>query len=115
MTEAHSTAGGNQNMDFELENLKKDHQKDIKILTLENKILELRNENEMLKHKLEIVDLKEKMMNRTVEEDNAQLDTSSNNSTRFITTKERLTWGAKRFFQGKYQNRDLYKSYAEWY
>lgn len=106
MNEPHSATDKKQNMDSVIEKLKEDHLKDIKILTLENKNLELRNENESLKHKLEIMELNEKMKKQSLEE---------TNELRFITIRDRIFWGAHRFFAGVYQNWNLYDSYTEWY
>uniref|UniRef100_A0A7M5WRB4 Uncharacterized protein n=1 Tax=Clytia hemisphaerica TaxID=252671 RepID=A0A7M5WRB4_9CNID len=111
----HSETDRNQNM---LEKLKEEHRKEIKILGLEKnmEVLELRNENEILKHKLEILELK----TRKDESEKVTLNEKSNVAdnvycTRFITVKERLAWGFKQYFHNGDNQSNLYESYAVWY
>eukprot|EP00111_Clytia_hemisphaerica_P017262 TCONS_00051097-protein len=118
MNQPHSVNDGNQNE--VIKRLKEDlHQKEIKILTLEKniEILELRRENETLKHKMELMEQQSTNAKRDEEEQEGPgnkeviLDDQ-----RYITIKERISWGVNRYFQGESQRwSNLYESYGEWY
>ena len=140
--EAHRAVDGNRQVKNENEEkLRKEYEKQIQKLTLENmiKLLELQKENQALKHDIEIMKLKSKQQQNETEDNNANVREIQELNDRireleeeakqqhgaegegglvqqhFITVKERLLWGAKTYFGGKKPNTNLYASYQEWY